>query len=76
MLRNPIDSERFACRSTDVPDVIQSHLDTPDDKITLEEVLSPAKDKTEDDTQKKEEKSFVRPRFVKVPELPVVSGCD
>ena len=74
--KNDFNIERFACRSTDVPDVIQSGLDTLDDKITLEEVLSPVKDKTEDETQKKEEKNFVRPRFVKVPALSVLSGCD
>ena len=60
--------EIFPCRTTDVPSVIQSHLETHDDKIILEEVLSPIKDKTEDEAQKKEEKSFVRPRFVKVPD--------
>ena len=76
LVRNCLYIERFPRRSTDVPDVIQSHFDSHDDKITLEEVLSPIKDKTEDETQKKEEKNFVRPRFVKVPALSVLSGCD
>ena len=68
--------EIFACRTADVPDVIQSRLETQDDKITLEAVLSPIKDKTEEETQKKEEKSFVRPRFVKVTDLSVLNGFD
>ena len=67
-VKNRLDIEMLACRTTDVPNVIQSHLETHNDKIILEEVLSPVKDKTEDETQKKEEKSFVRPRFVKVPD--------
>lgn len=45
---------------------IKVEPDGPGDQISLEEVPSPVNDKTREETQKGEEKNFVRPRFVKV----------
>ena len=52
-------------RNTDVVSEKQSRAESPGDKVSLEEVLAPAGEKTQEETQK-EEKNFVRPRFVKV----------
>ena len=50
-------------------DVAQHQLHSPGDRVVLEDVedvLSPDKDTAGGETQKKDEKNFVRPRFVKV----------
>jgi len=57
-----------ALRNTEVSDVAQHQLHSPGDRVVLEDVEdvpSPDKDTAGGETQKKDEKNFVRPRFVK-----------
>lgn len=61
--------ESLLWRNTEVSDVAQHQLHSPGDRVVLEDVEdvpSPDKDTAGGETQKKDEKNFVRPRFVKV----------
>lgn len=57
----------LALRNTNVSEVTQANLGSQGDKIILEDVLAVSSNKgqAKDESQKKEDKNFVRPRFVK-----------